>query len=81
MATVTYVRTIKFVAEILEEDPDLLQAIVSNDDNLRNLIETLNELAEAYDMPIVVSKHPRTHKRMETTELMPLDPRLHFLKP
>ena len=34
MATVTYVRTINFVAEILEEDPELLQAIVSNDDNL-----------------------------------------------
>jgi hypothetical protein len=34
MATVTYVRTIKFVAEILKEDPELLQAIVSNDDNL-----------------------------------------------
>ncbi len=34
MATVTYVRTIKFVAEILEEDLELLQAIVSNDDNL-----------------------------------------------
>ncbi|RFB83069.1 hypothetical protein B5K11_35140 [Rhizobium leguminosarum bv. trifolii] len=34
MATVTHVRTIKFVAEILEEDPELLQAIVSNDDNL-----------------------------------------------
>lgn len=34
MATITYVRTIKFVAEVLEEDPDLLQAIVSNDDNL-----------------------------------------------
>lgn len=34
MATVTYVRTIKYVAEILGEDPELLQAIVSNDDNL-----------------------------------------------
>ncbi|MBY3027399.1 hypothetical protein [Rhizobium leguminosarum] len=34
MATVTCVRTIKFVAGILEEDPELLQAIVSNDDNL-----------------------------------------------
>ncbi|MGO4138889.1 hypothetical protein AB9F46_33495 [Rhizobium leguminosarum] len=34
MATVTYVRTIKFVAEILEEDPELLEAIVCNDDNL-----------------------------------------------
>ena len=34
MATVTYVRTIKFVAEVLEEDHELLQAIVSNDDHL-----------------------------------------------
>lgn len=34
MATITHVRTIKYVAEILEEDPELLQAIVSNDDNL-----------------------------------------------
>ncbi|GAA5542357.1 hypothetical protein J2046_004740 [Rhizobium petrolearium] len=33
-ATVTYVRTIKFVAEILEEDPELLHAIVANDDYL-----------------------------------------------
>ncbi len=34
MATLTYVRTIKYVAEILGEDPELLRAIVSNDDNL-----------------------------------------------
>ncbi|WP_144578955.1 hypothetical protein [Agrobacterium sp. DE0009] len=34
MATVTYVRTFKYVAEILGEDPELLRAIVSNDDNL-----------------------------------------------
>ena len=34
MATVTYVRTIKFVAEILQEDPEFLQAIASNDNNL-----------------------------------------------
>ncbi|MDP9813916.1 hypothetical protein J2W42_006793 [Rhizobium tibeticum] len=34
MATITYVRTLKYVAEILGEDPELLRAIVSNDDNL-----------------------------------------------
>lgn len=34
MAKNTYVRTIGFVAEVLEEDLELLQAIVSNDDNL-----------------------------------------------
>lgn len=34
MAIITYVRTIKYVAEILGEDPELLRAIISNDDNL-----------------------------------------------
>jgi hypothetical protein len=34
MATITYAHTIKYVAEILEEDPKLLQAIVSNYDTL-----------------------------------------------
>jgi len=34
VATITYVRTLKYVAEILGEDPELLRAIVSNDDNL-----------------------------------------------
>ncbi|OCP18526.1 MULTISPECIES: hypothetical protein [unclassified Ensifer] len=34
MATITYVRTIKYVAEILGEDPELLRAIISNNDNL-----------------------------------------------
>lgn len=34
MATVTHVRTIAHVAKMLGEDPDLLEAIVCNDDNL-----------------------------------------------
>lgn len=34
MATITYVRTLDYVASILEEDVELLEAIVSNDDNL-----------------------------------------------
>lgn len=34
MATVTYVRTLDYVARILDEDVALLEAIVSNDDNL-----------------------------------------------
>lgn len=34
MATITSVFTINHVAEILEEDPELLQAIVRNSDNL-----------------------------------------------
>ncbi|MEB3422166.1 hypothetical protein ACFSDD_00785 [Salipiger marinus] len=34
MATVTHVFTIDYVAKMLGEDPELLEAIVSNDDNL-----------------------------------------------
>ncbi len=34
MATVTFVYTTDYVAEMLEEDVDLLQAIIYNDDNL-----------------------------------------------
>ena len=34
MATVTHVFSIDYVAKLLDEDPELLQAIVSNDDNL-----------------------------------------------
>ncbi|AQS50074.1 hypothetical protein BMG03_19315 (plasmid) [Thioclava nitratireducens] len=34
MATVTHVCTIDYVAKILGEDRELLEAIVSNDDNL-----------------------------------------------
>ncbi len=34
MGTITYVRTLDYVATMLEEDPELLEAIVSNDDNL-----------------------------------------------
>ncbi|MCW6531253.1 hypothetical protein NED98_13470 [Sphingomonas sp. MMSM20] len=34
MATVTYVLTLDYVARILDEDVELLEAIVSNGDNL-----------------------------------------------
>ncbi len=34
MAAVTHVRTLGYVARILDEDVELLEAIVSNDDNL-----------------------------------------------
>ncbi|MBD8653946.1 hypothetical protein IFT66_22925 [Rhizobium sp. CFBP 13726] len=44
MATVSFVFTIDYVAEILDEDVDLLREIISNDDNLtygRNIISVV----------------------------------------
>jgi UDP-N-acetylglucosamine 2-epimerase len=49
--------------------------------NLRDLMETLNALAEVYDVPVIVSTHPRTQKRMDALELCQMDPRIQFLKP
>ena len=34
MATVTQVYTVAFVATLLDEDPEMPEAILSNDDNL-----------------------------------------------
>ena len=49
--------------------------------NLRKLLPILNRLAETYDMPVVVSTHPRTRKRIEALEGVEIDSRVQFLKP
>jgi len=38
---------------------------ISSDRNFLNLLETLNILAEEYQLPIIVSTHPRTRIRLE----------------
>ncbi|ALH82284.1 non-hydrolyzing UDP-N-acetylglucosamine 2-epimerase [Sphingopyxis macrogoltabida] len=48
---------------------------------LRSLLETLNALAERYAMPVIVSTHPRTRKRLEALADIALDPRVQYMKP
>ena len=50
-------------------------------ENLRKILTMLNRLAEKYDMPVVVSTHPRTRKRIEELADVKLDERICFLKP
>jgi UDP-N-acetylglucosamine 2-epimerase (non-hydrolysing) len=38
---------------------------VDSDFNFRNLVDTLNSIAEIYNLPIIVSTHPRTQKRID----------------
>ncbi len=63
---------------------------VDNLENLREILNTLNLIAETYNVPVVVSTHPRTRKRLEALDsslisphssLITLDPLLRFLKP
>ena len=54
---------------------------VDTPENLTDLIETLNALADQYQMPIIVSTHPRTQKRLDALKMGNLDSRIQFLKP
>ena len=39
---------------------------IDSDLNFGNLVDTLNNIGEVYDLPIIVSTHPRTQKRIDT---------------
>ncbi|VVE14507.1 non-hydrolyzing UDP-N-acetylglucosamine 2-epimerase [Pandoraea terrigena] len=54
---------------------------VDTPQNLLDMVQTLNALAEAYDVPVIVSTHPRTQKRLDALELGKLNPHIQFLKP
>lgn len=53
---------------------------IESDGNFAGLVEILNRLASCHDLPVVVSTHPRTRKRMDAMS-MTLDPRVRLLKP
>lgn len=54
---------------------------IDSPENMSNMVETLNALAETYNCPVIVSTHPRTKKRLDTMELGKLNPHVQFLKP
>lgn len=54
---------------------------VDTQQNMLDMIETLNALAETYNCPVIVSTHPRTRKRLDGLELGRLNPHIQFLKP
>lgn len=49
--------------------------------NLQDLLDTLQALVEEYDMPVIVSTHPRTQQRLQELGTEGLDARIRFLKP
>lgn len=54
---------------------------VDNVQRLRTLLDTLNALAKRHDMPVIVSTHPRTRKRLEAIEDAEIDPRVQYMTP
>jgi UDP-N-acetylglucosamine 2-epimerase len=54
---------------------------IDSSKNMINMIATLNALAEQYDMPVIVSTHPRTQKRLDGMDLGDLNQHIQFLKP
>lgn len=54
---------------------------VDSSARLEGLVGSLNAVVEQYNMPMIVSTHPRTRKRLETLESVDLDGRLKFMKP
>jgi UDP-N-acetyl-L-fucosamine synthase len=54
---------------------------VDNRLRLKSLISTLNGLAAIYEMPVIVSTHPRTRKRLETIGETELHPSVQYMKP
>jgi UDP-N-acetylglucosamine 2-epimerase (non-hydrolysing) len=54
---------------------------VDNPIHLKQILDVLNALANQYDVPVIVSTHPRTKNRLSTLEGSPIDDRVQFLKP
>ena len=53
---------------------------INNPDNFNGLIESLNQIAEYYKFPIIVSTHPRTRNKIES-ENVKVREEVQFLKP
>ena len=54
---------------------------VDNPENLRRILLVLNRLADDYRLPVIVSTHPRTRKRLEGIDSTTLSPLIQFLRP
>lgn len=54
---------------------------VDNSMRLNSLVDALNRIAQQFDMPIIVSTHPRTRTRLDALQGASLDSRVKWMKP
>jgi len=70
----------------LEKKKFLLASIhreenVDNSENLRKILTALEALCKEFNMPVIVSTHPRTRKRLETLGKKDISAKIKFMKP
>ena len=53
---------------------------IDSDKNFANLVETLNTVAATYQLPVIVSTHPRTQKRIDAAGIV-FNKHIQLLKP
>lgn len=53
---------------------------IDSDKNLLNLVDALNKVAETYQLPVIVSTHPRTQKRIDAKGVV-FNSHVQLLKP
>lgn len=54
---------------------------VDYEENFKNLLNSLNFLAEKFNYPIIFSTHPRTQKRLDSLKDLRLDEQIKLMKP
>ena len=54
---------------------------VDSIENLNDMVNSLNAIAEKYNIPIIVSTHPRTKKRINEMGKININKHIQFLKP
>ena len=53
---------------------------INSDKNFNGLVDSLNTIAETYDMPVIVSTHPRTRNKIEEKGIN-FHPQVQLMKP
>jgi UDP-N-acetylglucosamine 2-epimerase (non-hydrolysing) len=54
---------------------------IDNQANLKKILTVLDKLTDKFNLPVIVSTHPRTRKRIEQTGNAILNKNIQFLKP
>ncbi len=54
---------------------------VDSERNLKTIIESINALSETYKLPVIISTHPRTQKRVNEIKNLKFNKNISFLKP